>query len=285
MSRFPRASRWRNALQTLALLAGMAMVLGALGWLLGGRDGVIWALFMVLLTLLFVPRVPGPVLARLMGAMPLTPQTAPALHALLTQLARRAGLERLPRLYLLPGASLQAMAFGSREAPALAVTEGLLTTLPRRELAAVLAHELAHLRHDDLGVMLLAAVVGRVIAILALAGQLMLILALPALAMGQEDIPWSALLLLALAPLVSDLLQLGLSRTREYDADHEAALLTGDPEGLARALLRLERAQRAWWEAWFTPLRQWEPPSWLRTHPPTQERVRRLLELAESGRL
>ncbi|MGB9670099.1 MAG: zinc metalloprotease HtpX [Halothiobacillaceae bacterium] len=269
----------RNALQTLALLIGMAMVLGGLGWILGSWGGVAWALLMVLATLLLVPRLSGDLLARLMGAMPLGAHAAPELHELLVRLTERAGLDRLPRLYLLPGPSLQAMSFGSRDAPAIAVTEGLLFTLDRRELAAVLAHELAHLRNNDLGVMLLAAVVGRITALLALVGQIMLLLALPAMALGVADIPWLALLVLAFAPLVSDLLQLGLSRTREYDADHQAALLTGDPEGLARVLIRLERAQRSWWEAWFTPLRQWEPPSWLRTHPPTEERVRRLLEL------
>lgn len=278
-------ARLRNRLQTLAILGGMAVVLGVLGWLLGGEVGVVWALIMVLITLMFVPRLPGPMLARMMGAQPLTPTAVPELYQLLAHLAARAGLQSLPSLYLLPGPILQAMAFGSREAPALAVSEGLLLTLDRRELAGVLAHELAHLRNDDLSVMLLAAVVGRITALLALVGQLMLILALPAVALGLEHIPWLALLLLAFAPLLSDLLQLGLSRTREYDADHQAALLTGDPEGLARALIRLERAQRGWWEAWFSPLRQWEPPSWLRTHPPTQERVRRLLELAEFGRL
>lgn len=263
----------------------MAGVLGALGWIIGGRDGVLWALLMVLITSVFVPRLPGAVMARMMGARPLSPWEVPELYRLLDALAARAGLERLPPLYLLPGPGLQAMAFGARHAPALALTEGLLLSLNRRELAGVLAHELAHLKNDDLGVMLLAAVVGRVTALLALAGQILLIMALPAVALGVEDIPWIALLVLAFAPLLSDLLQLGLSRTREYDADHQAALLTGDPEGLAHALMRLERAQRGGWEAWFSPLRQWEPPSWLRTHPPTQERVRRLLELAEFSRL
>jgi heat shock protein HtpX len=277
--------RLRNTLQTLALLLGMAMVLGSLGWILGGWSGVAWALFMVMATMLLVPRLSGDLLARLMGARPLGPYAAPELHGLLVRLSERAELDQPPRLYLLPGAFLQAMSFGSRVAPAIAVTEGLLYTLGRRELAAVLAHELAHLQNNDLGVMLLAAVVGRVTAMLALLGQIMLLLALPAMALGAADIPWPALLLLSFAPLVSDLMQLGLSRTREYDADHQAALLTGDPEGLARALVRLERAQRNWWEAWFTPLRQWEPPSWLRTHPPTAERVRRLLEMAASGRL
>ncbi|MFZ5466938.1 MAG: zinc metalloprotease HtpX [Pseudomonadota bacterium] len=274
--------RLRNSLQTLALLIGMAMVLGALGWILGGWGGVAWALFMVMATMLLVPRLSGDLLARLMGAIPLGSYAAPELHGLLARLTERAGLDQPPRLYLLPGSSLQAMSFGSRDAPAMAVTEGLLFVLERRELTAVLAHELAHLRNNDLGVMLLAAVVGRITAILALAGQIMLLLALPALALGVADIPWLALLLLAFAPLFSDLMQLGLARTREYDADHQAALLTGDPEGLARALIRLERAQRSWWETWFTPLHQWEPPSWLRTHPPTAERVRRLMELAAS---
>ncbi|MEW6467151.1 MAG: zinc metalloprotease HtpX [Pseudomonadota bacterium] len=273
----------RNTLQTLALLVGMALVLGALGWLLAGWGGVAWGLLMVLGTLLLVPRLSGDLLARLMGAIPLGPRAAPELHQLLAHLASLAGLPQPPGIYLLPGPSPQAMSFGSRAAPALALSEGLLFVLDRRELTGVLAHELAHLRNNDLGVMLLAAVVGRIIAILALTGQIMLVIALPAVILGVTDIPWLALLLLAIAPLVSDLMQLGLARTREYEADHQAAVLTGDPEGLARALIRLERSQRGWWEVWYAPLRRWEPPSWLRTHPGTGERVRRLRQMAETG--
>lgn len=269
-------SALRNTLQTLALLLGMAMVLGALGWMLAGWGGTAWALLMVIATLLLVPRIPGELMARWMGAVALGIQAAPQLHGMLQQLTERASLERPPRLFLLPGAELQAMSFGSRHAPALAISKGLLFMLERRELEAVLAHELAHLRNNDLGVMLLAAVVGRITAVLALTGQIMLVLALPAMVLGMSDIPWLALFLLAFAPLFSDLMQLGIARTREYDADRVAALLTGDPEGLARALIRLERAQRGWWEAWLAPLRPGEAPSWLRTHPPTEERVRRL---------
>lgn len=278
-------ARLRNRLQSLALLSGMALVLGVLGWLLGGVIGVGWALGLVGLTLIWVPRLPGPRLARLMGAIPLAVHQAPELVWLVERLSQRAGLGRVPPLFLLPGAMPQAMAFGSPRAPALAVTEGLLWTLDRRELTAVLAHELAHLRHDDLGVMLLAAVVGRMTAFLALVGQVMLLLALPAAWLGGFTIPWGALILLAFAPWFSELLQLGLARAREYDADLGAAELTGDPEGLARALVRIERARRPWWAPWYAPLRQWEPPSWLSTHPPTPERVRRLLELAQTGRV
>lgn len=270
----------RNALQTFALLVGMALVLGALGWLLAGWAGVAWALLMVGMTFVLVPRLSGAVLARWMGAVPVREGAAPDLHRLLDGLAKRAGLERPPSLYLLPTQALLAMSFGTRNSPSLALSEGILRVLDVRELTGVLAHELAHLSNNDLRVMLLAAVVGRITAVLAMLGQLMLLFSLPALLLDMGNIPWLALAVLAFAPLLSDLMQLGLARTREYEADEAAARLTGDPEGLARALAHLERVQRGWWEVWFRPLRQWEPPSWLRTHPPTEERVRRLLDMA-----
>ncbi len=275
--------RVRNALQTLALLTGMAMVLGALGWLLAEWAGVVWALFMGAMTFLLVPRLPGAALARWMGAAPVREVEAPDLYHLLDELALRAGLEQPPDLYLLPGPALLAMSFGTRANPALALSEGILRVLDGRELTGVLAHEIAHLRHDDLRVMLLATVVGRITALLAMLGQLMLLFSLPALMLGAEGIPWGVLAILAFAPPLSDLMQLGLARTREYDADAAAARLTGDPGGLVRALERLERTQRGGWEVWFRPLRPWEPPSWLRTHPSTEERVRRLLDMAGEG--
>jgi heat shock protein HtpX len=98
---------------------------------------------------------------------------------------------------------------------------------------------------------------------------------------GETVISWSAILLLYLAPTIASLLQLGLSRAREYDADLEAAMLTGDPVGLASALKRLDALQGSFWEDLMYPVpgRRLPVPSVLRTHPPTEDRVARLLEL------
>ena len=98
-------------------------------------------------------------------------------------------------------------------------------------------------------------------------------------ALGMVHVPWSVVVLLIFAPTLMALIQLGLSRTREYDADRAAADLTGDPEGLIRALGKLDRLTGRFWEEIFLPGRRIPDPSLLRTHPPTESRVRRLREL------
>jgi heat shock protein HtpX len=97
--------------------------------------------------------------------------------------------------------------------------------------------------------------------------------------LGVTEVNWPALLLLAVAPQLALLAQLGLSRVREFDADRLAAELTGDPHGLASALAKIERVSRSW-SAWLLPGWGNPEPSWLRTHPATAERIERLLELA-----
>jgi heat shock protein HtpX len=152
-----------------------------------------------------------------------------------------------------------------------------------RELTAVLAHEVAHIAHGDLRVMGLADSVSRLTSLFALTGQILLLLALPWFLVGGQmvEVNWLALLVLLLSPHLALLVQLGLSRVREFDADLKAAALTGDPEGLALALARIERASRSWLSillpGWGNP-----EPSWLRTHPATAERIRRLRTLASS---
>jgi heat shock protein HtpX len=150
-----------------------------------------------------------------------------------------------------------------------------------RELAGVLAHELSHVRNGDLSVMALADAMTRFTQILSYLAIFLAIFNLPAWLLGDVDMPFLGLLLLYLAPSIGSLLQLALSRTREYDADTEGAELTGDPRALASALDKLERYQGSFWEDLMFPVptRRIPQPSLLRTHPPTEERIRRLLEL------
>jgi heat shock protein HtpX len=117
--------------------------------------------------------------------------------------------------------------------------------------------------------------------ILSYLALILAVLNLPAMLLGDSDIPFSALVLLYLAPTISSLLQLGLSRTREFDADLEGATLTGDPAGLASALDKLERYQGRFWEDLMFPVpgRRIPQPSLLRSHPPTADRIARLLAL------
>jgi heat shock protein HtpX len=124
-----------------------------------------------------------------------------------------------------------------------------------------------------------ADVFSRGTSLLSLVGQLLLVLNLPLVLFSEVSFNWFAILLLVFAPSLSALAQLALSRTREYDADLNAARLTGDPESLARALARIERTQGGWWERIFLPGRRIPDPSLLRTHPQTRERVERLMAL------
>ncbi len=264
-----------NRLQSFLLIGFMAGFLALLGHLIWGPEGLLQLLvFGVILALLHPVASPWLVL-RLYRARPLRPAEAPQLYAAVTERARRAELS-VPALYYVPSHMVNAFAVGRPREAAVAVTDGLLRTLTLREITGVLAHELSHIRNNDLRVMGLADLMSRLTSMLSLCGQLLLVMNL--LEAGIQ-VSWWTILLLILAPQLAVLAQLRLSRTREYDADLNAALLTGDPEGLASALVKIERRQRRLLDfllpGWGLP-----EPSWLRTHPPTEERVRRLLALA-----
>ncbi len=271
--------RWLNRLQTALLvltLLGIAAVAGSL--LLG--DGGLWlALAAAGFTLLLEPAAASGLTLRLYGARPLYPDEAPDLWAVLRELAARAGLPAVPVPHYVPSGVVNAFATGSKHHAAIALTDGLLRSLTPRELTGVLGHEIAHIANEDLRVMGLADSISRLTHLLALLGQLAIVLSLPALLLGVAEVNWPALLLLAVAPQLALLAQLGLSRVREFDADRLAAELTGDPHGLASALAKIERVSRSW-RAWLLPGWGNPEPSWLRTHPATAERIERLLELA-----
>ena len=271
--------RWLNRLQTALLvltLPGIAAVAGSL--LLG--DGGLWlALAAAGFTLLLEPAAASGLTLRLYGARPLYPDEAPDLWAVLRELAARAGLPTVPVPHYVPSGVVNAFATGSKHHAAIALTDGLLRSLTPRELTGVLGHEIAHIANEDLRVMGLADSISRLTHLLALLGQLAIVLSLPALLLGVTEVNWPALLLLAVAPQLALLAQLGLSRVREFDADRLAAELTGDPHGLASALAKIERVSRSW-RAWLLPGWGNPEPSWLRTHPATAERIERLLELA-----
>jgi heat shock protein HtpX len=147
-----------------------------------------------------------------------------------------------------------------------------------------MAHEVSHIANRDLWIMGLADTMSRVVSLASWIGQLMLLINLPLVLAGGAHIPWHVPLLLIFSPTIMALLQLALSRTREFDADRGAAELTGDPGGLASALLKLERRTGRFWEDIFLPGRRIPEPSLLRTHPPTEDRVARLREIAEAQR-
>jgi len=271
--------KFRNHIQSLVLIGGMGALLTACGWIIAGEEGVAWALFAGSISLLFAPRISPWLILRMYGGVPLLPQEIPALFQLLAVISDRAGLPRPPTLYYIPSPIMTAFATGTQGKAAIAVTDGLLRRLTLRELAGVIAHEVSHIRNNDLWIMTLADVMNRVTAAMSLAGVIVLLASLPVLLVEGSIVLWLLASLLVFAPTLASLLQLALSRTREYDADLDAAGLTGDPHGLASALAKLERYQGGLLETLFLPGRRIPQPSLLRTHPDTNKRIERLLAL------
>jgi heat shock protein HtpX len=276
-----RAHKRRNFLHSVLLLAGLGAVLAVSAVLMWGWSGILWAGISIGLLLIIAPRVPPEFVMRMYRAREVDPRRGGDVIAVLAELSRRAELPRMPRLFVIPSVTLNAFAVGSREDAAVAVTEGLVRTLNMRELAGVLAHEVSHIRNNDLWIMGLADIVSRFTQALSYMAVLLATLNIAAMATGLVVISWGAVLILYLAPLASSLLQLGLSRAREYDADLEGALLTGDPDGLISALNKLERYTGRFWEDIMLPVpgRRVPQPSVLRSHPTTEERVARLKAL------
>lgn len=271
-----RRHKLRNAVQSALLLGGMIALLGLCGWILFGPDGLVGMALGTALALLFSPHLSPHMVLRLYRARELGPRDLPEVSDAVARLADRAGLERRPRLYYVPSTMLNAFAVGERNDAALVVTDGLLRMLTLRELVGVLAHEISHVRNNDLWLMGLADVVGRLTRLMTLFGIGLLIFGLPLWLTGAASLPLLLIPLLLFAPQLTVLLQLALSRSREFDADLDAAGLTGDPEGLASALIKLERYQRGLWEQILMPGYRLPEPSLLRTHPPTEQRVERL---------
>lgn len=276
--------RFNNLVQATLLLSGMGGVMVLLGWMLAGPVGV-WYGLLLGVAMLFMPRASPQLILSMYQARKLSPEEAPGLYSVMEQLVQRTGLPTVPRMYYIPSSLQNAFTLGTRRRPLVAVTDGLLRGLPPNEVVAVLAHEMSHIRHNDMWIMSLADGVTRIIGTMAFVGQVLLLVNLPLVLIQGHGIPWVPILVLLAAPTVSALLQLSLSRNRELDADLEAARITGDPLALASALEKLEVAQQRIWERLFLPGRRMPDPSLLRSHPRTEQRVARLRELAAETRM
>jgi heat shock protein HtpX len=202
-------------------------------------------------------------------------------EALVTVLAQRAGLPRAPALYVVPSTLLSAFSLGTPDRSAIALTEGLLRRLTMREIAAVLAHEIGHVRRGDLFALGIADLVTRFAQALYYLGLGLAALNVSRLLTGYETVAWLTVVLLILAPALLNLLQLQLSRKRELGADREGALLTGDPLGLASAISRLESSTGSPADDLKPPVpaRRVPLPSLLRCLPPDEVRIARLRAL------
>ena len=270
-------------IHSLVLVVGMLGLLATLGWLVAGAEGLMGVFVSGGILMLVGLRVSPALVLRLYRARPLSPLEAPTLFRVVTALAARAELSRPPALYYVPSRIINAFAVGGHHDSAICLSDALLRALNREELEGVLAHEISHIRNNDLWMMGLADAVSRLTRMLSWLGRLLLLLNLPMLILGDDTFPWLFVLLLTGAPILSFLLQLALSRTREYEADLDAATLTGNPRGLASALAKMERLRGSWLERLLLSERRLPEPSVFRTHPDTADRIRRLMDL-EAGR-
>jgi heat shock protein HtpX len=280
------------AVRTGLLLAALTALFLVVGFLVAGEGGAILAFVLALATNLFAWWYSDRMVLAAHRAQRVDARTAPDLHALVAALARRAGLP-MPAVYVIDAPQPNAFATGrDPQHAAVAVTTGLLRSLSRDELAAVIAHELAHIRHRDTLIMTIAATLAGAIAFLANFFYLFA---------GQSDSRnhplglIGSILLLILAPLAATLIQLAISRAREFEADRGGAEICGDPTALAAALKRIEAIASdislpsAETHPATAPLFIVHPlhgsalSALFRTHPPTEERIRRLLAMA-SGR-
>lgn len=267
----------RNRQHTWTLIGTMALMLVCAALLLAGWWGLLLATISLSSMILLGPRAAPKAVMQAYGGERVEPNHGGPFPALIAELSRRADLAKPPDLYVIPSAALNAFAVGSRADSALALTEGLIRKLDMRELAGVLAHEIAHIRNGDLWIMGLADGITRMARVLSLSAAIMIVLNVLSYMAGAGSMSWIGLILLYLMPMASSLLQQALSRTREFDADLDGITLTGDAEGLASALRKLDLNQGRPWEDLVFGNRRVPQPSILRSHPTTPERIARLL--------
>jgi heat shock protein HtpX len=273
-------------LKTGVLLGVLTALFVVIGYSLGGQQGMVVAFGLAVAMNLFSYWFSDKVVLAMYGARPISEAEAPRLYAIVRRLATRAQIP-MPPVYLIPTDALNAFATGrSPDHAAVAVTEGILRVLDEDELEGVLAHELSHVRNRDVLISTIAATLAGAITYLA---HMMQWAAFFGGGRSSDDeeggSPWAMLLLAILAPFAAMLVQLAVSRAREYQADASGARLAGRPTGLAKALEKLETAARA--EPLpanpatahlfiVNPLSGQTLMRLFSTHPPTEERIRRL---------
>lgn len=269
----------RNTLHTVLLIAGTGLIMGVLAYTMFGWIGLLGATAFGAFGIISLGRVSPKMVLGLYKARPLLPEESPELHRIMRELSKRADLPTVPMLHYVPTKMMNAFAVGHENDSAIAVTDGLLRAMNMRQITGILAHEVAHIKSGDLKVMGLADVLNRITSLLSNLG----LIGVPLVLGTGINIPILGLVLMIAAPTLGGLLQLGLSRAREYDADLDGATLTGDPEGLASALKVLEEKQGGKWEGLVLPGSRLPQPSMLRTHPKTEDRIEKLMALRGQG--
>jgi heat shock protein HtpX len=279
-----------NTLKTGVLLVLLAAILMAIGGALGGRDGLMIALIFALAMNFVSYWFSDKIVLRMYGAQEVSEPDAPELYRMIRHLTQRANLP-MPRVYIIASPTPNAFATGRNpHHAAVAVTEGTLRLLDQRELEGVLAHELAHVKNRDTLTMTVTATIASAIMFLANMAQWTAMFG--GFSRDEEDRGGGVLSLLVaaiVAPLAATLVQMAISRSREYAADATGAHLAGNPYGLADALEKLayaaERvpAQVAPATAHLfivNPLRGQRFVTLFSTHPPIEERIQRLRRMA-----
>lgn len=283
-----------NGLKTAVLLATMSSLILLAGRLLGGSQGLAIAFVLALAMNGFAYFNSAKLALRSMRAYPVTAAEQPALYRMVQDLSMQAG-QPMPALYMSPTAAPNAFATGRNpENAAVCVTEGIVQLLNERELRGVIGHELSHVYNRDILIASVAATLASVIMFLAQFAYFF-----PVLGGGgdrRSANPFGALILMLVGPLAASLIQLAISRSREYEADESGAQLTRDPLALASALAKLEQGTQQ------LPLRpdpQLQTTSALMianpfrgagfaqlfsTHPPMEERIARLQAMAYGQR-
>ncbi|WP_449044236.1 zinc metalloprotease HtpX [Paracoccus versutus] len=276
-------------LRTFILMAALTALVMGMGWLIGGQGGAVIALVVAGAGNVFAWWNSDKMVLRQQGAHQVTRQQAPELVDMVAALAQRAGLP-MPKVYVLETEQPNAFATGRNpENAAVAVTQGIMRVLNRDELAGVIAHELAHIKHRDTLVMTVTATMAGAIAML---GNMLMFSSMFG---GRDDNRGgglAAILAMIFAPLAAALVQMAISRTREYEADRIGAEICGRPMALAGALAKISRAagqvvnipaeRNPAAASLFivNPLHALRMDRLFATHPPTEERIARLQAMA-----
>lgn len=276
-----------NLLKTAILMAAITALFMAIGAVVGGRTGMMFALVLAVGMNFFSYWFSDKLVLRMYNAQEVDETSAPQFYRMVRELAQRAELP-MPRVYLIQENAPNAFATGRNpQNAAVAATTGILRALSERELRGVMAHELAHVKHRDILISTVSATMAGAISMLA--NFAMLIGGRDS--EGRPHNPIVGLLVMLLAPLAASLIQMAISRAREFEADRGGAEISGDPQALASALQKIHRfAQGMPMEAAerhpetaqmmiMNPLSGGGLRGLFSTHPSTEERVQRLLAM------
>lgn len=280
-----------NWVKTAMLMAAITALFGAVGAAMGGRSGMLLALGFAVVSNFFAYWFSDRMVLRMYRAQEVDESSAPQFYRMVRELAQRAGLP-MPRVYLIQEDAPNAFATGRNpQHAAVAATTGILRVLSARELRGVMAHELAHVKHRDILISTISATMAG--AISALANFALLFGGRDS--SGRPANPLAGILIAVLAPMAGALIQMAISRAREFEADRGGAEISGDPQALAAALDKIDRyargvplevAERHPETAQMmivNPLSGGGLRGLFSTHPSTEERVRRLMAMAGAG--